>query len=99
MNEVYDFVFKPSVFILKDLENQGTYIAMRVELEKEHMSTMETKDPSNLSPNGDEMFHDDVYLKGKENTEVFYLDLPSSSREYFSDLYEKMDQGIVKNLN
>ena len=65
MNEVYDFVFKPSVFILKDLENQGTYIAMRVELEKEHVSTMETKD--------------DVNLKRKENTEGLYLDLPPSS--------------------
>ena len=84
---------------MKDLENQDTYIAMRVELEKEHVSTMETKDPSNLSPNGDETFYDDVYFKGKENTEGLYLDLPPSSREYFSDLHEKMDQGIVKNLN
>ena len=93
------FFSKASVFILKDLENQDTYIAMGVELEKEHVSTVEAKDPSNLSPNSDETFYDEVYLKGKENTEGLYLELPPSSREYFSDLYEKMDQGIVKNLN
>ena len=93
MNEVYAFVSKPSVFIVKDLEHQETYIAMGVELEKEHVSTMETKDPSNLSPNGDETLYDDVYLKGEENTEGLYPELPPSSQDYFSDLYEKMDQG------
>lgn len=71
---------------------------MGVELEKEHVSTMETKDPSNLSPNGDETFYDDVYLKGEENTEGLYLGLPPSSQDYFSDLYEEMDQGS-ENLN